>query len=65
MYDVPSKILQADNSSNGSTAVGVKPGDEANVRTVAMLLFYMLQEKFLNKSCIYSYDLLPHIILGP
>jgi hypothetical protein len=48
-------------SSSDSLVVAIKPKAKENVRTAAMLLFYILYTKKMNKTSILFEDLLPHI----
>jgi hypothetical protein len=52
-------------SLNNSLVISVKQKHKENIRTAAMLLFYIPQRKYLNKSCMLSEDVILYIISGP
>jgi hypothetical protein len=49
-------------SSNGSLGITIRSKVRGNIRTAAMMLFYILQENNVNKMCIAFNYLLPYII---
>jgi len=50
--------------SNSSLITALTPTVKENFRKAAMLLFYILQKRFFNKSCVFFEHVLPCLIPG-
>jgi len=50
--------------SNGPSLITIKLKAKLKFRTTAMLLFYIIQNSYINKRSKFFEDLLPHMISG-